>query len=72
MASLQQYSNGIFHVHFRFAGKRFKRSLKTRNTTEANRRLARLSETIRLVEMGRLEIPADQDARRFCWRTASP
>ncbi len=72
MASLQQYPNGIFHVHFRFAGERVKRSLKTRSLTEANSRLARLSETIRLVEMGRLEIPADQDAATFLLADGKP
>ena len=65
MASLQEYPNGIFHVHFRIRGQRFKRSLKTRNHVEARGRVARLRDTIRLVEAGRLELPHDQDVGVF-------
>jgi len=65
MASLQKYPSGIYHVHFRFAGQRFKRSLKTRNHVEAKGRVARLRDTIRLVEIGRIDLPYDQDVGAF-------
>lgn len=58
MASLQLVS-GHYHISFRFAGRRFKRSLKTSRRDEADARRVRLEETIKLVETGRLEVPGD-------------
>ncbi len=65
MASLQPYPNGIFHVHFRYAGQRFNRSLKTCDPVEAQSRVARLRETLKLVEAGRIEVPLDEDPGSF-------
>jgi hypothetical protein len=59
MAWLQKYPSGTLHLNFRFSGQKFKRSLKTKSESAANGRLQRLEENIRLVESGRLEIPAD-------------
>ena len=65
MAWLQNDPSGNFHISFRFAGRKFKRSLKTKNETEAQTRLHRLEENIRLVESGRLELPDAADAPIF-------
>lgn len=64
MAWLQSV-RGTFHVSFRFRGKKFKRSLKTTCETEARSRKARLEETIRLIESGRLEVPEGADIATF-------
>ena len=65
MAWLEQDPSKRFHICFRFSGNKFRRSLKTSKKKEAETRLSRLEETIRLVESGRLEIPADTDAAKF-------
>jgi integrase len=64
MASLQKV-NGYFHISFRCAGQRFKRSLKTKSHSRAIARKARLEETIHLVECGRLHVPSDVDHAAF-------
>ena len=56
MASLQLVS-GHYHICFRFAGRRYKRSLKTSRRDKAEARQVNLEETINLVESGRIEIP---------------
>jgi integrase len=56
---------GTFKVAFRFGGRRYKRRLDTRDRAEADRLAARLEETIKLVERGRLEIPEDVDLPTF-------
>ncbi|QDT12915.1 hypothetical protein K239x_49280 [Planctomycetes bacterium K23_9] len=65
MAWLQTDPSGNFHISFRFAGRKFKRSLRTKNDSEASARLHRLEENIRLVESGRLELPDTADAPVF-------
>ena len=57
MAWLQTDPSGNYHISFRFRGRNFKRSLKTKSEQRANSRLHRLEENIRLVESGRLELP---------------
>ena len=64
MAWLQKIE-GNFHISFRFGGQKFKRSLKTKISTEAHTRKARLEETIRLVESGRMDVPNDADVATF-------
>ncbi len=54
-----------YHIRFRFAGRSFKRSLKTDRETHASASLARLTETISLVRRGVLELPPDADAVTF-------
>jgi signal transduction histidine kinase len=44
-------------VRFRYAGRTFKRSLKTLDRREAHDLLGRINDTLRLVEQGRLEMP---------------
>lgn len=65
MAWLQPDPSGNFHVSFRFGGGKFKRSLRTKSSREANARLSRLEETIRLVLSGRIEIPENADIPLF-------
>ncbi|TWT84779.1 hypothetical protein CA13_62590 [Planctomycetes bacterium CA13] len=65
MAWLQTDPSGNFHLSFRFGGKKFKRSLKTKVQSQADGRLHRLIENMRLVESGRLEIPQNSDVATF-------
>jgi len=65
MAWLEQDPSQKFHACFRFGGNKYRRSLRTTKKPEANSRLGRLEENIRLVESGRLEIPPDADAAAF-------
>ena len=57
--------NGNYNIIVRFGGRRFIRSLKTRDETEANTRKTRLEENIRLVESGRLIVPEAADVLTF-------
>ena len=61
MAWLEREPTGQFHVRFRIGSRKFKRSLKTKSESEAETRRVRLEETIRLVESGRITVPADVD-----------
>ena len=54
-----------FHIRFRFAGQAFKRSLKTAILREATAALARVEETLSLLQRGVLELPADADPATF-------
>jgi len=65
MASLQKISTGHYHITFRFAGQRYKRSLKTKRRAEADARRVRLEDTLRLVESGRIDVPEDVDIASF-------
>lgn len=65
MAWLEQKPNGRFHVAFRLAGQRFKKSLRTADSQVAHARLHRLEENIGLVESGRLTLPEDANVAAF-------
>lgn len=65
MAWLEQKPNGRFHVAFRFAGQKFKKSLRTSDSHAAQARLHRLEENISLVENGRLALPEGVDVAVF-------
>jgi len=54
-----------YHIRFRFAGRAFRRSLKTDQKSEATASLARLTETISLVRRGVLDLPAEADPVSF-------
>jgi integrase len=54
-----------FHIRFRFAGQAFKRSLKTAIQKEATAALARVEETLSLLQRGVLELPAEADPATF-------
>lgn len=66
MASLRKDPvSGIFRIRFRFDQRAFNRSLKTKDKKNARSILARVEETIRLIEQGRIEIPANADIAKF-------
>ena len=65
MAWLEQQTNGIYHIAFRFDGERRKKSLRTSNQAKAAARLTRVEENIELVESGRLVVPDDVDLGSF-------
>jgi hypothetical protein len=66
MAWLEQHrSSKTFHIVFRLGRERFRQSLRTADKDEANIRLTRLKETIRLVESGRLVLPEHADPAAF-------
>jgi integrase len=65
MAWLQIDPSGNHHLSFRFGGRKYKRSLKTKDEAEAAGRLHRLEENIRLVESGRITIPEKADIPVF-------
>ncbi len=66
MASLRQDPDtGIFRIRFRFEGRSFNRSLKTRNKKSARSILGRAEENLQLIERGRLEIPPKADPAKF-------
>lgn len=65
MAWLQQDPSGNYHVSFRFGGRKFKRSLKTKRQRIADSKKLRLEENIALVTSGRLELPNGIDVPTF-------
>ncbi|MDQ3330353.1 MAG: site-specific integrase, partial [Planctomycetota bacterium] len=66
MAHLQvDARNYRFLIRFRYAGVEYKRSLKTLDDREAETIRSRVEETIRLLERGRLELPANGDVAAF-------
>src|SRR5262245_9808140 len=56
---------GRHRIRFRYGGRSFKRSLKTQDLAEVHGVVARVEETIRLIDRGRLEIPPDADPAAF-------
>ncbi|MDA0589625.1 MAG: site-specific integrase [Planctomycetota bacterium] len=65
MASIHRDPSGNFHLHFRFGGNRFKRSLHTKHERKAVAVASHVEENIRLVKEGRLELPDDADVPTF-------
>ena len=62
MASLHRDDRtGNWIVAFRWGGRQYRRSSKTDSRREARETESRVEETIRLLEQGRLEMPADAD-----------
>src|SRR4051812_34857370 len=64
MATIEKRGNS-FRLVFRFAGKRFRRSLKTNDHTAAQSALARLKDNLRRVELGLLDVPGNADIMTF-------
>jgi integrase len=62
---MQNKSTGRFYVRFRYAGASYKRSLKTNSPHVAEAALARLEDTLQLVQLGRITIPDDADPATF-------
>ena len=65
MAGIQKYPNGIFHVSFRFAGKKYKRSLETKDEDEARDLAGRIQDNIRNAERGLITVPPGVDIPKF-------
>jgi integrase len=65
MVWLQIDPSGNYHISFRYGGKKFKRSLKTKLQRIAEQRMLRLEETLALVESGRIDVPATVDIPAF-------
>lgn len=64
MASLERRADR-FRLVFRFGGRRFSRSLRTKSDKAANACLARLEDNLRRVELGTLELPNGVDIASF-------
>ncbi len=64
MANLGQ-KNGVFHVRFRFQGKEYKKSLKTRNREDAEAAVHGVEQTIHLITIGKQTIPSLVDPGDF-------
>lgn len=64
MANLGQ-KHGIFHVRFRYAGKEFKKSLKTRDQTAAGAALRSIELTIHRLLTGLIQLPVEVDPGDF-------
>ena len=59
MASIHRDKNiGIWMLMFRWNGRQYRRSCRTRDRTAARDVEARVGETIRLLKLGRLDVPA--------------
>jgi integrase len=56
---------GVFGIDFRFAGKRFRQSLKTDNERAAKNALGRADEILRRLELGQLDLPPGADVATF-------
>jgi integrase len=66
VASIRQDKrSGRFLVVFRYCGRQFQRSLGTSSRKDALAALARVDDTIRLIERGRIEAPDDVDPADF-------
>ena len=66
MASLRQDpETGIYRIRFRFQGRSYNRSLKTKKLKSASTILGRAEENLQLIERGRLEIPPKADPAKF-------
>lgn len=65
MAWLETEKSGRFKVCFRYGGQRYKKALRTDDPDDAHALLGRLEENLRLLERGRLELPAGADLAVF-------
>ncbi len=64
MASLEK-RKGSYRVVFRYAGKKFSTSLKTKSRTAATASVARLEDNLRRLELGTLSLPDEADLAYF-------
>lgn len=56
---------GTYYVRFRFGGRNYQRALKSSSRRHANATVARVEETIALIERGRISVPNNVDAGDF-------
>jgi len=64
MASLEQRS-GRYRVVFRYSGRKFSKSLRTKDETTAKASLARLEDNLGRLELGTLALPKGADVAAF-------
>ena len=73
MASIHQdVTSKVFRIRFRFQGQNVNRSLRTADSRTARATCARVEETLRLIERGRIEVPADVDPIGFVLSDGRP
>lgn len=77
MAGLSQDKNsGFFRIFFRWGGRAFNKSLKTKDQAEANRRCSRIEELLDGLNRGLLTLPEGADLWEWLWsdrtRTEKP
>lgn len=65
MASLQTDPSGNYHVKFRFAGRQYRRSLRTKLSRKAEAAASHVEENIRLILEGRMTLPTGADIPTF-------
>jgi hypothetical protein len=65
MAWLEKNSSNQYRIAFRINSRKVKRSLRTKNAKQAQIRLDRIEETIKLVDSGRLAVPKGIDFVSF-------
>jgi len=58
-------TSGFYRIRFRYAGRTFKRSLKTNDPRIARSICGRVEETLALILRGRLEVPDDAEPGEF-------
>jgi site-specific recombinase XerD len=65
MASIHVTPSGVYSISFRYAGRQFMKSLKTRSRDEADRLRGRIEGTLLDIERGRLVLPDGADLWSF-------
>lgn len=65
MASLQTDPSGNYHIKFRFGGRQFRRSLRTKMRRKAEAAASHVEENIRLILEGRMNLPSGADVPTF-------
>ena len=50
-----------YHIHFRFGGKQYEKSLKTTNQKEASTKMGSIENLLLAMEQGHREVPAQED-----------
>ena len=66
MATLEQDpSSGRYRVRFRYEGRAYKRTTRTKNYRSASSVLSQVEETLRLLELGLTSVPDNIDPGKF-------
>ena len=66
MASIHQDATSkVYRIRFRFQGRNINRSLRTKDGRSARATCARVEDTLRLIEQGRVEVPVGDDPIEF-------
>jgi hypothetical protein len=65
MASTHLNPSGVYSISFRYAGRQFMKSLKTKSQEQANRQRVRIEGTLLDMERGRLVLPEGAELWQF-------